>query len=567
MTRKYYPHSIKLVALFLGTLLISCSNSTESLSVIPKDANFVSVIDVFSIIKKANFSEISESKFFKTLNKEIRSENKKASKLINDIMDDPTLSGIDFKSDVLIYYINELQDEQYLCISAEISKETAFTNFLEEILEKSNVDFDIEEEKTYKYTVIGNEIAIGWDQKKATIIFPGNYESGKNLDLEIENLMTLKEKDQIKSNSDFVAFYKDKKDISFWLSTNLFEESYDFKQAEKELDIDITDNNISTYLNFEDDHISLLTELAFNNEIQELMEENDLWNSTFNSQLLKLFPDKNYATASVSLNPMAYYKIMEEENDFQEIETSFERETDFELKEMFESIEGNAVLSLIGFDNVEYTYKSYERTYNSKKNRRYNSWTREYYYEGGYEYIDVEKTKEEFMPLIGFAFDINDTKILEEFINNIPEEDIEKRSNYYEFKIDNRYPTYLAYNEKSCFITNDKKSVKSFKEGGYTDHLGNSDISSSISKSSFYTFLNLDYDSYPKDIKKEVKNNLNNNEQRVFKVWNEFAKSIELKQIDNTSFELIFNTKNKGDNSLHTIIKALDDNYKTLVEL
>lgn len=567
MIRKYYPHSIKLIALFLSTLLISCSNSTESLSVIPKDANFVSVIDVFSIIKKANFSEISESKFFKTLNKEIRNENKKASKLINNIMDDPTISGIDFRSDVLIYYINELQDEQYLCISAEISKETTFTNFLEDVLEKSNVDFDIEEEKTYKYTVINNEIAIGWDQKKVTIIFPENYESGRNLDLEIENLMTLKEKDQINSNSDFAAFYKDKKDFSFWFSTNLFEENYDFKQAEKELDIDITDNSISAYLNFDDDHISLLTELALNDEIQELMDENDLWNSTFNSQLLKLFPDKNYATASISMNPMAYYKIIEEENDFQEIETSFERETDFELKEMFESIKGNAVLSLIGFDNVEYTYTSYERTYNSKKNRRYNSWTREYYYEGGYEYADVEKTNEEFMPLIGFAFDINDTNILEEFINNIPEKDIEKRSNYYEFKVGNRYPTYLAYNEKSCLITNDKKSIKSFKEGGYTDHLGNSNISSNISKSSFYTFLNLDYDSYPKDIKKEIKNNLNNNEQIVFKVWNEFAKSIELKQIDNTSFELIFNTKNKGDNSLHSIIKALDDNYKTLVDL
>jgi len=605
-------------ALFLS----SCSNSPENLKVIPEETNVVSVIDIYSIIKKGKLDEISELKFFKKFKKEIRNENKKVSKIIDNLIEDPTITGIDFSTDVFAYYVNEANDEKFISFSAEIENEEKFAEFIEDVLDDVEIEFDIEKNKNYSYTLIGNEAVIGWDEKKAVLLIAENYKSRENLDLEIENLFELKEENQITAKEEFNKFYSSKKDISVWLSTNLFEGNYDFKKIEKEIDFNITDNYISAYLNFEDNNISLLTQFTPNSEIQKMMGENDVWKNSFNNQLLNYFPKKSFAIASISLNPMSYYNIIEQEDDFEKIQSEFERETELDLKELFETIKGNAVYSLGGFENAEYTYMAYGYGFNENEaellDERYEiskagylssedkellnqgktiqaeSYSRRYcinikniinnggtvetaiandskinWYEGGWDYGKyVETTKEEYLPLMGLVMDINDKKIVKKLIDKIPEDEINKRSDYYEFTIDNRYPAYFSFNESVCFITNDKKSIKAFKDGGYSSgNLGSSDISSDITNSNLYSFLNLNYDEYPKDIKKEIKNNQNDNEEKMFKIWNGFAKSIELKQVDKNSIEIIFNTKENESNSLNTIISTINDNYKYFMSL
>lgn len=609
---------LAVIALFLS----SCSSSPENLKVIPEETNAIFVIDIYSIIKKGKLNEISELKFFKTFKKEIRNENKKVSKIIDNVIEDPTITGIDLSTDVFAYYVNEANDEKFISFSAEIKNEEKFAEFIEDALDDIEIEFDIEKEKNYSYTLIGNEAVIGWDEKKAVLLIAENYKSRENLDLEVETLFELKEENQITAKEEFNKFYSSKKDFSVWLSTNLLEDNYDFKKIEKEIDFDITDNYISAYLNFEDNNISLLTQFTPNSEIQKMMEENDLWNNTFKNNLLNYFPKKSFATASFSISPMAYYNILEQEDDFENIQKEFESETGLDLKGLFESIQGNAIYSLFGFENVEYSYLGWGYGFNEDEaellDKRYeislagylssedkellnqgetiqaNSYNRRYciniknildnggtvqtaiendskinWYEGGWDYGKyIETTKEEYLPLMSMSFDIKGDKIIKKLVEKIPEDQIHKRSNYYEFKFDNRYPAYFAYNENIVLITNDKKSIEAFKDGGYSsDNLGSSNISSDMNSSNLYSFINLNYDEYPKEIKKEIKNNQNEEEEKLFKIWNDFAKSVELKQVNDNSVEIIFNTKNNESNSLNTIITTIDDNYKYFMSL
>jgi len=613
--------SIGIILLGISALFLSsCSSSPENLKVIPGGTNAVCVIDVYSIIKKGKLTEISELKFFKTFKKEIRSENKKVSKIIDNIIEDPTLSGIDFQTDVFVYYINEGQDEKYVCLSAEIKSEEKFAEFIENVLDKSDVEFDIEKEKNYSYTIVGGKVAIGWDRDKVILLTAENYKSRENLDLEIETLFELKEKDQITAKEEFNKFYSNKKDISVWLSTNLFEDNYAFKKIEKEIDFDITDNYISSYLNFDNDNISLKTQFSPNNEIQKMMDENNVWDNKFNSKLLSFFPKQNFATASISVNPISYYNILEQEDNFEKIQSEFEKGTGIDLKDLFEEIKGSVVYSLFGFENVEYTYTGWGYGFNENeaellvgkyeiskagylssedkellnqgKTIQAESYSRKYciniknildnggtiemaiendskinWYVGGWDYGKyIETTNEEFLPLMGIAIDINDSKTIKKLIDKIPEDEINKRSDYYEFTVYNRYPAYFAFNESVCFITNDKKSIKAFKDGGYnTDNLGSSNISSDISNNNFYTFLNLNYDDYPKDLKKQLNANQNDKEKKMLKIWNDFSKSMEFKLVDKNSIEIIFNIKDNENNSLNTIISTIDDNYKSFI--
>lgn len=618
--------SIKSVGIILFAIsalfLSSCSNSPENLKVIPGETNVVSVIDIYSLIKKGELNEISELKFFKTLKKEIRNENKKVSKIIDDLIEDPTISGINFKTDVFVYYVNEAKDEKYVAFSVEIKNQEKFAEFIEDILDKLEIEFDIEKEKNYSYTQIENEAIIGWDDNKAVLLIAENYKSREYLDLEVEILMELTEKDQITADENFNKFYKNKKDISVWFSTNLFEDNYEFKKIEKEIDFDITDNYISSFLNFEDNSISLLTKFSPNSDIQKIIEENDVWNNSFNKTILSYFPEQSFATASFSISPMAYYNILEQEDDFENIQKEFEDETGLDLKDLFESIQGNAIYSLFGFENVEYTYLGWGMGFNEDKaellDKRYeiskagylssedkelldqgktiqaNSYNRRYciniknildnggtvqtaiandskinWYEGGWDYGKyIETTKEEYLPLMSMSFDIKGDKIIKKLVEKIPEDEIHKRSNYYEFKFDNRYPAYFAFNENIVLITNDKKSIEAFKDGGFSsNNLGSSNNSSDINSSNLYSFINLNYDEYPKEIKKEIRNNQNDEEEKLFKIWNDFAKSIELKQADKNSVEIIFNTKDNESNSLNTIITTIDDNYKDFMSL
>ena len=599
-------------------LFTSCSNP-DSLKTIPKDANAVSVIDVFSIAKKGKLYEIADLKFFKTLKKEIRNENKKVARILDDVIENPTLPGIDFTSDMFLYYVNESKEERYVCLSAEIQDEEKFSEFIENVLDKSDIEFDIETEKKYKYTLIGSEIGIGWDEDKVVFIAAENYSSRENIDVTIETLLDLKEKQQITENENFNNFYKEKKDFSVWVSSNLFENQNDFKQLAEVIDFDMSDNYVSAYLDFDDEEISLSAEFTPNKEIKKIMEENNVWDNEFNTKLLNFFPKETYAVASFSINPMSYYNILKEEDDFEKISSKFKENTEIELKDVFKNIKGNLIYSLFGFENVEYTYLAWGYGFdeskatllddkyeiskagdiseenmallNEGKTIQAESYSGKYciniknildqggnaesaiasdskinWYEDGWEYgNNIETTKTEYLPIMGLAFDINDSKIIKQLIEKIPEEEIKKRSSYYEFSFANRYPTYLAFDENTFFVTNDLKSAKSFKNGGNSTNLSKSDIESNISDNSLFSFINLDYDQYPKDIRKKIEENQNDKEEKALEIWNSFAKSVELKSNGNNSLELIFRVKNTDENSLNFIVTTLDDNYKDLM--
>ena len=186
------------------------------------------------------------------------------------------------------------------------------------------------------------------------------------------------------------------------------------------------------------------------------------------------------------------------------------------------------------------------------------------WYDGGWEYGPyIESTKKEDLPMMGIAFDINSNKIIKQIIDKIPEEELNKRNGYYEFKFDNKYPAYFAFNSKICYITNDKKSIKTFKSGGLkSNNLNNASYASDILNSSYFSYSNINIDSYPKKFKKQLEENGGTYQNKLLKIWNEFAESIVIKQGEGYSLEIIFKTKENDTNSLDLLISTIDDNYK-----
>ena len=118
----------KLVLVISIVCLASCSTSTpEGLKVIPKDTGAVSVVDMYSLFKKGNLQDLEELSFFKTIRKEVRNEDKRIAKFIDDLMENPKSTGVDFTKDLFMFYVNEAKDEEYFCMSLDIANQEDFS--------------------------------------------------------------------------------------------------------------------------------------------------------------------------------------------------------------------------------------------------------------------------------------------------------------------------------------------------------------------------------------------------------------------------------------------------------
>ena len=552
----------------LLVLLASCSSSPESLKTIPENTNAITVIDVFSLYKKGNLKDLEDLEFFKAFQKEIRNEDKKVARFIDDLKEDPTMSGIDFTKDVFLYYIDEASDEKFFCVSLDLKSEEKFVEFLEDLLDKGGVDFDVEEEDLYKYIIVKNEVAFAWDSKKAIILTAENWSSRENLDLEVEALFELKGNKQISANKEFMSFYGNKKDINFWMSSNLFESNYYFKDLGKELDVDLKDNYISAYLEFEDDRISLQGKMFPNEEVREMLKKDNIWNHDFNTSILNYLPKQSFASAAMSFDTSEYYKLMQEEGDIDKVEKEFEKEMGFELEEFFESLNGSVMFNLSNIEETTYEYETYKMVYNENKTRLYNALNNEYYYEDGYEYKDTTETRTTTLPIMSLVFDMNTDKYLKKIINKIPEDKIEDKDDYYEVKLDRSYSGYFAFNDDVCLFTNDKASIKAFKDGGLgSNSLSSSSKASDFSKGGYYGYLNLNYDEYPKEIKKLLKDKQSDKEEEMFNIWTDFARGVEVKMVDNFTMEFNLETKDNNKNSLQLLLELIDESFESYSSL
>ena len=606
--------------LLFSILLTSCSKSPKNLEVISKDVNIVGVIDIYAIAKKGQLDKLADNKLYRKTKKEVRGKNKKMSKLMDQFIDNPLLTGVNFTSDIYTFYIDNSKDERFAVISAELSDSKKFAEFTRDLIRKSGLDFHEEKETGYSYSLFGREALIGWDNDKAVVVIATNYRSRKNLDIGLDDLMRVREEDQISKTEYFKDFISRKKDVSVYVSSNIIEGLRGFEEFENTVDYNINDNGVAAFLSFDDDKISLNTKLYANEDVQKLQNENSTLDHSFEKDLLNYFPKENYFFSSASINLKEAYKLMED-NDIviKQIER-IERKEDLDFEELINSFGGSFVFSIIGFEEMEYTYMTWGHKFDPKKgvplNTKYRISEAGYisydlkerlnagetvkgstssgidycfnieeilakggdiesaiakdakvqWFKGGWSYgknTEVERT--DFLPLLSLSFDLNNNNFIKDLIDKI-EGNIVKNGDYYEFSFENRYPSFLAFDGEKCIISNDLKSIKSFVKGGIEmDNLSNASYASDVTKSiGIFSTLNLDYDSYDKEIKKKLKDEQNTREYKVFKIWSELGQRITLKSEEFGAYELELMLKPQEFNSLHTIINAGTESINTI---
>ena len=604
-----------LIVVFGLLILSACSGRPDSLLVVPEDAGFVAKANLHQLAKKGKLSEIEELKLFKMLKKELKNENRSASKIMNKYLKNLKSLGINFKEDVIVFQFDEGDDESFYGISASLSDRKKFAKFIEDDLELS-----VDKGKTYYY-YYDKGFGLAWDYDKLVLLFPLNYRSRSNIDIGLEYLMGLKEEKTIWSNKSFKSAYKKSDDISFWMNFDMVTSRSGWSESEMEDEIgfSLNGNSMAFSLNFEKGAMEVDFKFMPNEELKKKLAEANLFNKKFNKQLFNYLPNQSFATMGMSINPEGYLSYIKGFKQFSDFQEKAEESLGVSVKEMVKALKGSIIFSLYGFEMQKLNYLSWGYGFDENKatlmDEQYlismagmlseaekaslnegniiplNSYSKNYaidirehlaqglkiedviekdlavtWYEGGWAYGKYKPvTTEELVPLMGLVLDINDAKMIKKLIAKA-ENLIEKKGNIYTFKMDDKFETYIAFTEDNLYIGNDIKVAKALANGGIKgeNFATNKNISSVIAKNPMYFQVNLNIADYPKNIQKQAMSS--SYSKLVLNAIGQFAKNMEIYGIDESSSKIKINMQDSKTNSLEGLILHLDKNYKKFTD-
>ncbi|MBT7726148.1 MAG: DUF4836 family protein [Flavobacteriales bacterium] len=555
--------------------------STHILKVIPEESAFVMSFTPANFLAKMDIEDLMKTE----LGENAEDFSKKADLgILEDLFEDPTISGIDYLSEVFVFHSYENAEEHYLCVSAGIQDDGNFGEFLEDISKEAGDKIKIKEEDDFNYFTEGGG-GIVWDDDK--FIFMLGTTGEDDLEDHMEKLMTLEEDDRITSNDNFNTFYEKRQDLSVWISTEMINEfedeiednfGYELRDIERELGmsskdiINMYDDNIITFhINFANGEIVCSSEFIPNSELKDLNSEYNLWDLDFNEKLLKYIPDNNIAIFIQKINVDAYYKLIKKYIDSDNIDR-FEREmrneTGLDIDDIFNTFAGSFIANISGFGSIETTISDYGRYYNDSMYSDYDYYYDEYIYEGGYDWGYYEKDTTMTLPLFSVVFDMKDSYFIEEMIELGIDAGAITDGEYYSFDADGMN-MFIDFNKTTFMVTNDQDAINQFNNNGYNKHLSSSNnIVDNIS----YAYLNLDADKYSHLIEESFGGRMPREVEMMMDIWDDLFESVEFKQSINESsgtfsaeFKMSF--KDKYKNILQTIFNLFEDNSREIYNI
>jgi hypothetical protein len=215
---------IPILTVAIATLFfVSCKNSGTTGLPIPKDAAIVVHINSSSLTSKLSWKEIKESEWFQEMYK------KEQDSFSKKIMDNPDNSGVDIKSDFVMFMKKEGKSG-VMVFEGKIKDEAAF-----EATVKKAGHSEIKKDGDLKYTSDGGSSLMSWNGKTFIMMtdlhmgsryendeYVSNEFSSDSLRLLTKNLLSLSGSNSLESSDHFSALLKDKGDVHYYMNQEYY---------------------------------------------------------------------------------------------------------------------------------------------------------------------------------------------------------------------------------------------------------------------------------------------------------------------------------------------------------
>jgi hypothetical protein len=505
-------------------LFTSCKTSISTvgkLSLIPGDASIVYELDGNEIFAKSGLNSPDNYRFLNFL----KLMSSDASTFIEGFLKNSKDAGIG--ADKMLLYVSKLPD----CVAyLSMLDRKIFEAWLKKAEAPEPTDGG-----AYSYIPLSTDLTIAWNNDFAVIAY-GIYSREQ-----LAGLLKPKSDGLLAVNTDFQKFVSKSSDARMWLKytslIDLYENLFFFYSStipedkkslfRMELENNYANITAHSYLNFEDGKITGSVSLFPATEVEKLKEKFPIFKESFNKEILKDMPEQSYMAANISINVGEYFKLLGQNIEKLAIR-EFEGLNEGKIKEMTDFLEspavksvigalgGDLLLSIHGFNNGIITY-----------------------------------------PLASASFTVNGEKAFNDILSLVPSSVYRKQDGYYSISANKTYiPVYFAYKNDKVFVSNDLDAVKVFVDGPKEKTFANNPVSSAMSDK-MMLYLNLDYKTYPDNIKIMLQS-LMEQGYSIFTSIIDIYEGMYFSTDANFNFEFSLQLKNKNVNSLKQILTNLD---------
>ena len=544
---------MKKFILLLGVLALgftSCSKKSENLKVIPKDAMVVVSFDLQSLYQKADVEELQQLKSFQKLKEEISNDNKEMGEIFNEILKDPKSSGVDFKKNAFFFVCDSKKyggdsRNPYIGVTAVLSDDAKFKDLLNRVSQATKLQLDIKKEGALNIVYFNEGASLSWDNKKMLFLVNDNYST--RVDVVLKKLYEQSKSEQITDIKGFSDFLDGQKDINVWLNFGGFMQDDSMflngiaASLYKSLFNMQKDSYFYGFIDFGKDDIKLTTYSIYNQETAKLLKKYDLYDISFDKDILKNFPEKLPIAIGGAVNVKNYYEFLKAQfgKELNEDDLVKLLNTQGLTKDnVLNFFGGSFMLAIEGFENQKYI--SYDLVEDEQS-------------EDGYEYKEVEK--ERMFPVFGLSFNIGDKTLLDK---GVALAHLALENGYYKLPLQKDLTLYFAYNNKAFYGSNSPKGVETFLKGGVSNNAVKSDFGKHVSKDLAYFYMSLEPKDYPQEYVDIIREKNSREGSLAFDLFTQHSTNIECKRIDNSSAEFIYHLKGIEKNSLNTFFKSID---------
>ncbi len=476
----------KLIPGLLGiAFLASCSSTPAHLKTISPDSPVVVSVDLTSLAWKGDLQNLPKTKLYRQMKEQMESGDPKRSEQLKKYSKDPFAAGIDFLENTYFFvHMEPREDNQeykdtYLCFAAELSNSEKFAGMITEMFGSDK----IETKEAFQSVAIDEDVMIGWTNEAAVLVSSERYDPSLGIAKVMEKALTRTEEQSVLANANFKSFLKKDHDLSAWVSTTGLKDEFErsLEKTEEELTAEqLADNYLHAYLDFEDGAIKMGMDGFLNQALPEKYRNRN--GRVPEESLIDFVPggDETYALMTVGWDMKASEQVMRER--FGEDGERFLQRVGMSFDDLFESLTGDMVVAVPGFEELESVSKDYD-------------------YETG-EFIDrvEKKVQPQVICILGTGSDQLTAKAIK-YLQEDPQmgnaATVTQEGGKY--KITSSGPViYLVQKEKALIISNSPTLADAAENGGFS---GSEALAGSLrdnaTNQSFSGYFNLNYDNYP----------------------------------------------------------------------
>ncbi|MDL2296385.1 DUF4836 family protein [Bacteroidales bacterium OttesenSCG-928-B11] len=341
----------------LALFFTACSEKSDTVNLIPEDAQIVMTLDLQSLGVKGKLQDLGELPSLSFLKDELKSEDPRVSEFFDKLMKDAKSTGIDFAQQAYIYgVVSEYSSGGVLLSLKDAGK---FEAFLKEIYALEDETFEKSDKGKNSFVALSDMYCIGWNNSSALLSFFTDSESTENSIDKNAELMNPETVSPLTNNKQFKQFNAKKKDIGFWIDLGIYNEIQEFvPDVDVTMPYNFTDCYMDMCVNFEKDEVKTTVASYLSDEAKEWMKMYYAVGKDFNTKIIDVFSEKSLFLITSKFNPdidmndlMGMMKSQLESagmsNDETEQLENILKEVDILLKEMG----GSFVINLSDIEN------------------------------------------------------------------------------------------------------------------------------------------------------------------------------------------------------------------------